>query len=151
MVLGNRIRSRRDAPVGRVAFLFQSPEDGFFAPTVGEEVALARLAFGGDRPVEVAVGEALALVGLPPAAFADRNPFSLSQGEKRLLAIASSLVIDAELVLLDEPTIFLDGAARARLRSLLERLHARGKTIVIASHDRPFLDHICDIVIELDR
>jgi energy-coupling factor transport system ATP-binding protein len=148
-VLGNRIISRRDAPVGRFAFLFQSPEEGFFAPTVRGEVALARRAFHGDRGVEESVVAALEAAGLSPAAFLDRNPFGLSQGEKRLVAIASVLVIGAELLLLDEPTIFLDGAARARLLDLLVRLRAAGTTIVVASHDTRFLEPLCDRVVAL--
>jgi len=148
-VLGVRIRSRRDAPVGRFAFLFQSPEEGFFAPTVREEIALSRRAFHGGRELEASVEAALETAGLPPAAFLDRNPFGLSQGEKRLVAVASALVIGAELLLLDEPTIFLDGASRARLLDLLARLRAAGTTIVAASHDPRLLAPLCDRVVVL--
>ena len=148
-VLGVRIRSRRDAPVGRFAFLFQSPEEGFFAPTVREEIALARRAFHGGEEVEGPVAAALETAGLPPAAFLDRNPFGLSQGEKRLVAVASVLVIGAELLLLDEPTIFLDGASRARLLDCLARLRAAGTTIVAASHDPRLLEPLCDRVVAL--
>mgnify|MGYP001024944012 CR=1 FL=1 len=147
-VLGRRIRSRRDAPVGRCAFLFQSPEEGFFAPTVREEIELARRAFRGGGGGEEAVDAALERVGLSPAIL-DRNPFGLSQGEKRLVAVASVLVIGAELVFLDEPTIFLDGAARARLRDLLVRLRDDGATVVVASHDSRFFVPLCDRVIAL--
>jgi energy-coupling factor transporter ATP-binding protein EcfA2 len=138
-LFGRRVASRRDFPAGRAAFLFQSPEDGFFAPTVREEVALAyRNLVGGAGETE-AVSRALNEVGLSPVEFLGRNTFHLSQGEKRLVALASVLVFDAELFLLDEPTIFLDGAARRRLRSALDRLSARGATIVAASHDQDFL------------
>lgn len=148
IVLGRWIRSRRDAPVGRFAFLFQSPEEGFFGSTTREEVALARKSFHGRKGLEDAVAAAIEMVGLGRE-YLDRNPFSLSQGEKRLVAIASTLVVDAEILFLDEPTIFLDGAGVAAVCSLLERLHQTGKSAVIASHDKYFLAKACDRVVEL--
>ena len=141
-VLGARIRSRRDAPVGRCAVLFQAPEEGFFAPTVLEEVALAHRSFRGEEGAAGAAAAALESVGLPPATFGGRSPFRLSQGEKRLVALASILVLRPELLLLDEPTIFLDGAARARLLGAVGRLRAEGSTLVVSSHDRRFLASI---------
>lgn len=141
-VLGARIRSRRDAPVGRCAVLFQTPEEGFFAPTVLEEVALAHRSFRGAVGSAAAAAAALEAAGLPPSSFGGRSPFRLSQGEKRLAALASALVVRAELLLLDEPTIFLDGAARARLLDAIERLRSEGTTLVVSSHDRRFLASI---------
>jgi len=150
-VLGMRVASRRDFPAGRVAFLFQSPEEGFFAPTVREEVAFARRSFSGGGGAQRAIAEALAEAGLAPESFLERNPFRLSQGEKRLVALASVLVMEASLFLLDEPTIFLDGGARRRLGSALERLSARGATIIIASHDCAFLRECTDRIVTLEN
>ena len=151
MVLGARVAARRDFPAGRVAFLFQSPEDGFFAPTVREEVAFARRSFAGTEEPGLAASRALSEAGLAPESFLERNPFRLSQGEKRLVALASVLVMEASLFLLDEPTIFLDGGARRRLGSALERLSARGATIVIASHDAGFLRECTDRIVTLEN
>jgi len=149
-LLGASIRSRRDFPAGKVAFLFQSPEEGFFAPTVREEVALAHRSFSLESNSGMAVSRAIAGVGLSPEMFLERNPFHLSQGEKRLVALASVLVLEAGLVLLDEPTIFLDGGARRLLRSALEALSARGATVIIASHDAAFLRECTDRIVTLD-
>ena len=150
-IFGRRVASRRDFPAGRAAFLFQSPEEGFFAPTVREEVGLAyRSLVRGEGETE-AVSRALSDVGLSPEEFLDRNTFRLSQGEKRLVALASVLVFDAELFLLDEPTIFLDGAARRHLRSALDRLSARGATIVVASHDADFLGECAGRTVVLEK
>jgi energy-coupling factor transporter ATP-binding protein EcfA2 len=151
MLLGAPVRSRHDFPAGRVAFIFQSPEEGFFAPTVREEVSLARRNLAGGEESGAAVSRALAEAGLSPEAFLARNPFRLSQGEKRLVALASVLVLEASLYLLDEPTIFLDGGARRRLRSALERLSARGATVVVASHDAAFLRGCTDRIVTLDH
>jgi energy-coupling factor transporter ATP-binding protein EcfA2 len=139
ILFGESIRSRKDFPAGRIAFLFQSPEEGFFAPTVGEEVALANRRFGAGRSDGEVAREALERVGLDPDLFMERNPYHLSQGEKRLIALASQLALPARLFLMDEPTLFLDGMARARLAEALDRLAASGATIVIASHDTRFV------------
>ena len=150
-LFGRRVASRRDFPAGRVAFLFQSPEEGFFAPTVREEVGLAYRSLVGGAGETEAVSRALSAVGLSPEEFLGRNTFRLSQGEKRLVAIASVLVFDAELFLFDEPTIFLDGAARRRLRAALDRLSARGATLVVASHDEDFLGECTDRIVALEK
>jgi energy-coupling factor transporter ATP-binding protein EcfA2 len=150
-VFGRRIASRRDFPAGKAALLFQSPEEGFFAPTVHEEVGLGFRRLVGGVGEREAVSRALEEVGLPPGEFLDRNTFHLSQGEKRLVALASALILDAGLYLLDEPTIFLDGAARRRLLSALERLSARGAALAVASHDESFLGECTDRLVRLDH
>ncbi len=150
-LFGRRVATRRDFPAGRAVFLFQSPEEGFFAPTVRDEIGLARRRLAGGGGTAAAVSRALSDVGLDPAEFLDRSPFRLSQGEKRLVALASALVIGAELYLLDEPTIFLDGAARRRLGAALERLSSRGAAIVAASHDESFLGGSADRIVRLEK
>ena len=139
-LFGERIRSKKDFPAGRVALLFQSPEEGFFAPTVEEEVALANRRFGTGSTDEEATREALERVGLDPDIFMKRSPFHLSQGEKRLVALASQLALPARLFLLDEPTLFLDGSARTRLAGALDRLTWDGVSLIIASHDTRFIE-----------
>ncbi len=141
-LFGERVASKKDFPAGRIAFLFQSPEDGFFAPTVAEEVALGHRRFGDGRPDDEAARDALARVGLDPERFMSRSPFHLSQGEKRLVALASQLVLPAEFVLLDEPALFLDARARARLIQALEGLISSGVTIALASHDTPLIESL---------
>jgi energy-coupling factor transporter ATP-binding protein EcfA2 len=149
-ILGKRCSSRRDFPAGRIAYLFQTPEEGFFAPTVREEVGLAHRSLVGRAGEETAVTEALEEVGLDPRRFLERNPFHLSQGEKRLVALASVLVLDAEAFLLDEPTIFLDASSRRALRRALERIESRGASVMIASHDEAFLESYAERIVTVD-
>ncbi|UCF04282.1 MAG: ATP-binding cassette domain-containing protein [bacterium] len=150
-ILGKAIRSRNDFPAGRVALLFQIPEDGFFASTVFEEVALGYRSFHGRRGEREAISQALAMVGLEPERFLGRSPFHLSQGQKRLVSIASMLVLPAEMYLFDEPTLFLDGRSLQCVVDAIRRLRERGVSIVIASHEPAFLRCITDRVITLDR
>ena len=148
-ILGKAVASMRDFQPGRVAVLFQTPEEGFFASNIEEEVALGYKAFNGDEGVKEAVELALEAVGLDYGIFKERNPFYLSQGEKRLCAIASVLVFSAELYLFDEPALFLDGEARKGLISTLNRLRGSGATIIVVSHDSEFLSNVTSRIIEL--
>jgi len=150
-IFGKRVSSRRDFPAGRIGYLFQTPEEGFFAPTVREEVALAHRNFVGAAGEDATVVRALGEVGLEPGTYLGRNPFHLSQGEKRLVALASVLVLDAEVFMFDEPTMFLDGASRRRLRAALERIESRGASCIIASHDGPFLEAFAGRVATLEH
>jgi energy-coupling factor transport system ATP-binding protein len=139
VLFGKRIAASRDFPAGRVAVLFQAPEEGFFSPTVRDEVGYGHRSFHGAAGLDRAVDGALAAVGLDPAQYGGRNPFRLSQGEKRLVAVASLLVLNAELLLLDEPTLFLDGSGRRLLGAALAGLVDAGATTFIASHESRFV------------
>ncbi|MCD6379308.1 ABC transporter ATP-binding protein [bacterium] len=148
-VLGKNIVSTGDFQPGRVAVLFQTPEEGFFASSVEEEVALGYRTFKGEEGVSDAVEIALDAVGLNYSSFKERNPFYLSQGEKRLCAIASVIIFSAQLYLFDEPALFLDGKARKRIISTLNRLTGSGATLIVVSHDREFLDAVTGRVVVL--
>lgn len=148
-LFGENVACRKDFPAGRIAFLFQSPEEGFFAPTVEGEIALGHRRFGDGRSDGEAAREILARVGLDPDSFMNRSPFHLSQGEKRLVALASQLVLPAELVLLDEPALFLDGRARSSLVRAVEDLIDRGVTIAVASHDTSLIESFASRTVTL--
>ncbi|WP_435077184.1 hypothetical protein [Halococcus sp. AFM35] len=70
----------------------------------------------------------------------NRDPTLLPRGRRRLVTIAEALVLDSEIVLLDEPMVGFDAAARHRIRNTIERLTADGKTVVLVEHD---MDLVC--------
>lgn len=117
----------------RIGFVFQFPEHQFFAETVFDEVAYAVRNFGLDN-VEGRVRAALETVGLPFMQFKDRSPFSLSGGEKRKVALASVIVFDPDVLVLDEPSAGLDGESKVEFWNWLWRYRARGKTVVFITH-----------------
>ena len=69
----------------------------------------------------------------------DSAPASLSGGEKQRVALARAKVLDAALLLLDEPSANLDGAAREQVIALIPELVAAGSTVVMACHDRDLI------------
>jgi len=117
----------------RIGLVFQNPEKQLFAETVADDVAFGPRNLGSPDP-EAAAGEALARVGLDPAGFGPRSPFTLSGGEARRVALAGVLAMDPAYVLLDEPTTGLDAAGR---RAVLEAVRAvRGDAgVVVVTHD----------------
>ncbi len=74
----------------------------------------------------------------------DRAPHRLSGGEKKRVALASVLVLDPEVVLLDEPTAALDPASQTQIVELLASWKNTGRTVVIATHDLDALEDLAD-------
>ena len=119
--------------IRKVGLVFQSPETQFFETFVGDEIAYGPKQFSMDNLKE-RVRNAMAQVGLDFEKFKDRRLGTLSGGEKRKVAIASTLILDQDILLFDEPTAGMDPHSRDELIALFRKLNRQGKTIVIASH-----------------
>jgi cobalt/nickel transport system ATP-binding protein len=131
----------------RAALVFQNPDDQLFCPTVREDVAFGPQNMGLPKEeVETRVKEALATVGA--SRFADRPVHHLSEGEKRIVSIASVLAMRPELVMYDEPSANLDIRSRRRLIRLLQ---SSAETILVASHDLELILEVCQRVILIDE
>lgn len=119
----------------KVGLVFQYPEQQLFAETVSDEIAFAPRNWGVSQDlIQERVDNALSKVGLEPS-FKDRNPFRLSGGEKRRVAIASVLSASPDYLVLDEPTAGLDAEGRRELTGLLASLREDGLGIVLITHD----------------
>ncbi len=119
--------------VQQVGLVFQTPESQFFEVYVGDEIAYGPRQFGFDNLRE-RVKIAMGLVGLDFEAFKDRHLTTLSGGEKRKVALASTLVLDQDILLFDEPTAGMDPCSREDLLALFHKLSQSGKTLLISSH-----------------
>lgn len=133
-----------------VGLVFQAPELQLFASTARDDVAFGPRRLGWpEEQVTPAVDDALDLVGLPPARFAARHPYTLSGGEQRRLALAGVLAMRPRLLLLDEPFVSLDPSTRRQLAGILERLKAAGVTLLLATHDADLAWALCDDLLVL--
>lgn len=122
---------------GKVGLVFQNPDRQLFSASVYEDVSFGPLNLGLDEAtVRVRVAEALDAVGM--AAHADKCVHHLSFGQKKRVCIAGVLAMEPELLLLDEPLAGLDHAMREDLLAVLDRLNARGVTLLVATHDVDF-------------
>ena len=116
-----------------LSYLIQFPERQIFASTLYDEIAYPMKARGFKKSdVDNAVVEILKKVGLESVA-KDTNPFTLSGGQRRKLALASALAYSPALVLLDEPLSGLDGYSKKEIISLLEGLDSTA--VVMVTHD----------------
>ena len=134
-----------------VGLVYQFPEKQFFCNTVAEEIAFAEKVFEPkNKNIKAKVIKVLKMVGLDES-YLNRNPFNLNGGEKRRVAIASVLISNPKLLIMDEPTIGLDNKSKKRLMKLLVNLKKKYlKTIIIVTHDVDMLYEIVDNVVVLN-
>ncbi|MBP7918606.1 MAG: ABC transporter ATP-binding protein, partial [Prevotella sp.] len=123
--------------------------------TVAEVVGLGRMPYTGffgtlsSADLEV-VEEALTLVGISD--FAPRMIDALSDGERQKVMIAKALAQQTPVVLLDEPTAFLDYPSKVEMMKLLRRLAAEtGKAILLSTHDLPLALQLADRLLTIDQ
>jgi cobalt/nickel transport system ATP-binding protein len=136
---------RRRLPA-HVGIVFQNSDDQLIQATVRDDVAFGPLNLGlPEDEVRRRVEEAIKHVGL--TGLEDRVPFHLSGGEKRRAALAGVLAMKPEILLLDEPTMFLDPRGRRELAEFLTEIPA---TRLIATHDLEFVLKTCRRAILLD-
>ncbi|MEJ6122153.1 energy-coupling factor ABC transporter ATP-binding protein [Vibrio sp. 2-Bac 85] len=122
----------------RAGLLFQDPDDQLFCPTVLEDVMFGPLNLGFTK--QQAIDKSLqTLKKLGMQGFESRITHQLSGGEKRMITLASVLVMEPQVLILDEPTNALDEKAKMRLLNVLQGLP---QAMIIISHDRAFSDQL---------
>jgi len=114
-----------------IGYVFQNPDNQIFASTVKEEIAFG-LRNLGLQEIEQRVKEVLRTVNLE--GYEEKDPFILTKGEKKRLAVASVLVTQPKIIILDEPTTGLDYLELKSLMNLLQELHQKGHTIIMVTH-----------------
>ncbi len=132
--------------------VFQNPNYQLFEQYVGDEIAYGLKVLGiTGNELRERVKLAMAQVSLDFDEFKDRMTFALSGGEKRKVALASTLVLNPSLLLLDEPTAGLDPIARREILGQMVRVHNEGKTLVVSSHQLEDLALLTDHVTLLSK
>ncbi len=119
---------------GDVGLAFQNPEQQFFLESVEAELAFAPRNLGlGEDEVAARVADAAARLGLDVPLAAD--PFALSGGQARRVALASVVTMGPGALVLDEPTAGLDATSRASLHRLVASFARAGLPVIVVSHD----------------
>ena len=141
-LFGRAMQSAKDFREVRrkVGLLFQDADDQLFSPTVLEDVAFGPLNMGKSKEEAIAVSrQTLDKLGL--AEFEEKITFKLSGGEKRLVALATILAMEPQILLLDEPTAGLDQDTKKHLINILSELEL---AYILISHEFDFLTATTD-------
>lgn len=129
----------------RAGLLFQDSDNQLFCPTVLEDVAFGPLNLGRSGPEALAIARRT-LADLGISDFAERVTHKLSGGQKRLVALATVLAMEPDVLLLDEPTTGLDKATQQRLTEYLLGLPL---AMVFISHDTEFVERVANRAVVL--
>ena len=134
----------------KVGFIFQNSDVQLFCPTVKEDILFGplNLGFAKDQ-IQARLDKLVVTLGIEE--LLKRAPHQLSIGEKRKVAIASTLIIDPEILILDEPTAGLDPLVTRSIIDLLIAENNSGKTIITATHDLHIVEEISDLVYVFGR
>jgi energy-coupling factor transport system ATP-binding protein len=133
----------------QIGLVFQYPETQVFEDTIMQDIAYGPRNMGLDqKEIELRVHEALQFVGLNDS-YLDRNPFRLSGGELRRVAIAGVIAMKPHVLILDEPTAGLDPEGRNKILDQLEQFRREsGTAIVLVSHSmEDIAEHVRNVLV----
>lgn len=122
----------------RVGYVFQNPDDQIFKYQVLEEVMFGPLNIGmSQQEAEASAHEALRMVGLDEKA--GENPYDLELSDRKMVAIASVLAMNTDVIILDEPTIAQSWNGREKIREIMQAKATEGKLVIAILHDMDFV------------
>jgi len=135
LLMGEELRGMSPPDIAvRVGVAFQNPNDQFFKNSVKDELLIG-LKLAKEAPADW-FAEVCTLFDMH--ALLNQSPYRLSEGQKKRLGVASVVVMQPRILILDEPTVGQDGRFRESLAALLLSLQAKGFTVVIVTHDLEF-------------
>ncbi len=134
----------------RVGYVFQNPDEQLFSKNVGTEVAFGpkNLGYSGDQ-LQRLIDDALAMTELSDKT--ETNPYDLSATWRKMVALASVISMDTDIVIFDEPTTGQDAANVGRIANVIKTLRERGKTVITITHDIDFCAENFERVIALSQ
>ncbi|WP_427157587.1 energy-coupling factor ABC transporter ATP-binding protein [Aliinostoc sp. HNIBRCY26] len=134
----------------KIGLIFQNPEQQLVAATVEEDISYGLCNLGlPSAEIQQRVTQALNEFNL--SELAQRPVHHLSLGQKKRVSLADVMVLKPELLLLDEPTAYLDRPQTRNLISVLQKIHSSGTTILMATHDLDFVCSWADWVFVMDQ
>ena len=134
----------------RVGYVFQNPDEQLFSKNVGTEVAFGPHNLGYNvEQLQASVRDALAMTELSDKT--EMNPYDLSATWRKMVALASIIAMDTDIVIFDEPTTGQDAVNVARIANVIKTLRERGKTVITITHDIDFCAENFNRVIALSE
>ncbi len=131
---------------GKVGYVFQNPDDQIFKYHVIDEVMFGPLNIGmKPEKAEAEAKKALEMMGL--SGKENENPYDLEIYERKMVAIASVIAMDTDVVILDEPTIAQDYPGKKRIGEMIRKLSGEGKLVIVILHDMDFVSEYFERVI----
>jgi cobalt/nickel transport system ATP-binding protein len=128
-----------------VGLVFQNSDVQLFCPTVREDICFGPLQLGvGKKVIERRLEELINILNIKD--LLDRSPHQLSIGEKRKVALASTFIIDPDVLMVDEPTAGLDPLTTRHIIDLMLQANEKGKTIITSTHDLHIVEELSDMV-----
>lgn len=135
-----------------IGYSMQDAKKQFFCNTVKEEIELgAKINKYRIEQIEKRIYEVLKIVKLDTTILT-KNPLEISNSDAKKVSLASILIYNPKLIILDEPTLYLDNKSKEEIIKLLKLLKNRyNKTIIVVSHDIDLIHKICDEIIVLNK
>lgn len=136
----------------KIGYLIQTPEEKFYKKTVRYHLLdiLEQYNYSIDIKNKK-INDAMLMIGLE-SPYLDRDPYTLSNAEKRKLAIISVLIHNPKIIIFDEPTAFLDNKSKNDILKIIKKLSIRyHKTIIIASNDIDSMHKIADNIFVIEK
>ncbi len=129
----------------KIGIVFQYPEYQLFEETVEKDVAYGPKNMGlSECEIKERVKNAIEDIGLDYDEIKDCSPFGLSGGQKRRVAIAGVLAMNPDIIIFDEPTAGLDPQGRELLFEQIKKIHKKGKTVILVSHNMDDIARMAD-------
>lgn len=139
---------RQKELVNRIGLVFQNPEHQFVANTVFDELAYT-LKVRKYEQSEIKENVERYMEKFSLETVARKNPYLLSQGEKRRLSTASMLIGGQDILILDEPTYGQDQQNTEELMEYMQQINREGVTVIIITHDMNLVASFCERVLVL--
>lgn len=148
---GKELKKWRDRDLYQhLGFVFQNPELQFINQTVFDEISFSGTQYQWkEADINKRTTELLKEFGLEP--YQNHHPFTLSFGQKRRLSVATMLLLDQDILLLDEPTFGQDAKSSHDLLKVLEKRKKEGTSIIMVTHDMDIVDQYADKVVVLHQ
>jgi cobalt/nickel transport system ATP-binding protein len=134
----------------KIGLVFQDPEQQLVASTVEEDISYG-LCNLGLSPTEIQVRVEKILLEFGLNSLAEKPVHHLSLGQKKRVSIADIMVLEPQLLILDEPTAYLDIKHTRNLMNTLKKIHSNGTSLLIATHDLDLVYRWADWVFVMDK